>query len=241
MFVVTPGFAWLATRARRSPDAARVLVIAGVLTVLAMTLVLFENNQVKFFNLLFLVLSAPAALGWLEWMRGRQSLVRRLAVAALAFGALPTAALAVWGFATERGQSADGWRPPTPAMSAAMAWARANTPADAAFCDLGGGREVLTMAGRSTIWGGFSGERNYGYDPGAVLARRDLAGALCRGREPGPRGAALLAGLHREVIVMSRADAPDSLSDHGALAARPERFQPLWRNAEVAFWRVRVP
>ncbi len=243
MFVVMPGFTWLAMRARRSPDAGRVLLMAGGLTVLAMSLLLFERNQVKFFNLLFLVLSVPAALGWLAWMRGRRPLVRRLAVTVLVVGALPTATLCVWGFATERGQSETGWHPPTPAMSEAMAWARASTPADAAFCDLGGGREVLTMAGRSTLWGGYSGERNYGYDHEAILARRELAGALCRGREPGSRGAALLAefaGLRREVIVMTRADAPDSSSDHGAIAARPDRFQPLYVNADVAFWRVRV-
>ena len=67
---------------------------------------------------------------------------------------------------------------------------------------------------------------------------RDLAGSLCRGRDPGPEGAALLAGLHRDVIVMTRASLPDSLSDYGAIASRPERFQLLWHNGEVAFWKV---
>jgi hypothetical protein len=241
MFVVTPGFTWLAMRARRSPDALRVLLVAGVITALAMSLILFESNQVKFFNLLFLVLAAPAAVGWLDWMRRRRPSVRALAVTVLVAGALPTAALCVWGFASERGQLEDGYHPPTPVMSEAMAWARAHTPADAAFCDIGGGREVVTMAGRSLVWGGWHGERNFGYDHDAILAHRDLASAFCRGREPGPRGAALLARLHREIIVMTRADAPDSASDHGAIAARPERFEPLWRNSGVAFWRVRVP
>ena len=238
---VVPGFAWLVSRARRSPDAARVLGIAGIFAVMAMTLKLPENNQSKFFNILFLLLAPPAALFWISWLVSPRRLVRTAAVLVLAGGALPTAAFAVWGFATERGQSGFGWHPPSGAMTTAMAWARAHTPADAAFCDVGGGREVLTMAGRSTIWGGYAGERDYGYDPAAMLARRDLAGSLCRGRDPGPAGAALLAGIHRDVIVMVRAGAPDSLSDHGAVAARPERFELLWRNGAVAFWKVRRP
>jgi hypothetical protein len=216
------------------------LLVGLVFTGLALALRLPENNQSKFFNLLFLLLAAPAALAWLGMMRRNGPLVR-WGLVALLVGALPSSVFGFWGYASERGQTAQGWTPPTPAMTEAMAWARAHTAKDAAFCDVGGGREVMTMAGRSTLWGGFYGERDFGYDPMAIQARRDLAGSLCRGRDPGPLGAALLASFPRDVIVMVRAGAPDSLSDHGAVASRPERFAPLWRNAEVAFWKVRVP
>ncbi len=238
---VVPGFAWLQGRARRSREAQPLLLVAVVLAILAMSLKLPENNQSKFFNLLFLVLAAPAAFAWAGWLGGRSPRVRRIGTVALACGIVPTAAFAVWGFANEHGQTWQGWKPPSAAMIEAMAWARTHTPPDAAFCDIGGGQEVLTLAGRSVIWGGYSGERDYGYDPEAIRARRDLAGSLCRGLDPGPSGAALLAGFPREVIVMTRAGMPDSLSDHGRVAARPERFEPLWHDAEIAFWRVRRP
>jgi hypothetical protein len=239
LFFVLPGFAGLAARARRSGEAGLLLAVSGLLVVLALTLRLPENNQSKFFNLAFLVLAAPAALAWIGLARRTGPAARRALAAFMLAGAVPTVALAIWGFASERGQTAQGWTPPSPAMVEAMAWVRAHTPADAAFCDLGGGRELLTLAGRSVVWGGFYGERNWGYAPEAILDRRELAGALCRGRDPRSGGARLLAGLRREVIVMTRANAPDSLSDHGAVAARPGRFEPLWHNAEVGLWRVR--
>ena len=37
---------------------------------------------------------------------------------------------------------------------------------------------------------------------------------------------------------MTRASLPDSLSDHGAVGSRPDRFERLWQNGEVAFWKV---
>jgi hypothetical protein len=241
LFTVGPALAWLVRHLRRSPDGPRLLVLALVFCAMSLALKLPENNQSKFFNLLFVLLAAPAGLAWDEGLRAARPRTRALLLALLFVGTLPTVTIAVWGFASERGQTPAGYRPPSAALASAMRWAREHTPADAAFCDLGGGRELLTLAGRSTVWGGFSGERDFGYGAEAIEARRELAGALCRGREPGPAGAALLAGLHRDVIVMTRSDAPDSLSDMNRVAARPERFQLLWRNDAVAFWKVIRP
>lgn len=232
------GFGWLAGRLRASRDARVLFACAAVLLLFSMSLKLPENNQSKFFNLLFILLPAPAAMGWCAFLARLGPPWRRAAVATIVAGAVPTALVAFWGMAAEHGQTADGWHPPTAAVTEAMDWARAHTPADAAFCDTGGGRELLDLAGRSVVWGGRQGERDWGYGAEAIGAHRELALALCRGREPGAAGAALLASLKREVIVMTRANAPDSLGDAAALAARPERFERLWSNGEVAFWKV---
>ncbi len=239
---VGPGLAWLGARARRSLDARLLALIALVLLVLALCLQLPESNQSKFYNIAFLVLAVPAARWWAERFVRWRPAPRAWLAAALLVAVVPTQVLLAWGCVRERAQAPGAaWPAPAPGVRAAMLWARTHTPPDAAFCDLGGGRELLTVAGRSVLWGGFAGERDFGYEPAALQARRELVGALCRGREPGVAGAQLLRGLGREVIVMTRSGAPDSLADHGLLAARPERFEKLWRNESIAFWRVREP
>ncbi len=237
---VVPGFLWLG-RERRTAPAGIALAFAAVLLALGLCAHLPENNESKFDNLLFVLLPAPAALAWGEWLRRGPAPARGLLRAGLVAGVAPTALLGVWGFASEHGQCRMSWHEPTPAVREAMAWARAHTPPDAAFCDLGGAVDLVSLAGRSVLWGGFIGERDFGYAPAALAARRDLAGSLCRGRDPGPAGMALLRSLTRPVIVMRRASMPDSLADDGRIAARPDRYEPLWHNAEVSFWKVRVP
>ena len=105
------GFAW-----RLAAGAAGTALAAGLATLAPAT-----------------ALFATPAMGWRDWMRGRRAFARTLTALVLAGGALTTAAPAVWGFASEHGPSEGGWYPPTPAMSAAMAWARTRTPAEGAF------------------------------------------------------------------------------------------------------------
>ena len=240
-FYVVPGFLWLARERRASTAARLLLVFAAVLFTVGLVMHLPQANESKFDNLLFVLLPAPAALTWDAWRTQGPRAVRRLATLVLLVGAVPTVGMAFYGFLSEHGQAPLSRHEPSPAVREAVAWAAAHTPADAAFCDIGGGVDLVAVAGRSVLWGGYDGERDYGYPPAALAARRDLAGSLCRGRDPGPDGMALLRSLRREVIVMVRTDAPDSSSDHGLVAARPERFRPIWSNAGVSFWRVRVP
>jgi len=235
---VLPGVPWLGARLRAEPRARFTAAAVLVALVLALVLRLPQNNQSKFLNLAFLALAAPAASGLQEAWRRLPRLAHAWAVAALAVAVLPTSALLAWGAGSEREPAGGAIGSPSPDAAAAMRWAREHTPADAAFCDLGGGRELLALAGRSVLWAGREGERDWGYAPAALQARRELVGALVHGREPDAAGAALLRSLHRDVIVLARAAAPDSLSDGGALAAQPARFTLLWRNASFAFWRV---
>lgn len=237
LFVI-PGFRWLLVRARAARDARVLAWLALVLLILGLTVRLADANQSKFFNFLFLLLAAPATFQWMAWLARLTPGPRTALAAALLLATVPTAALGVWAYASERNQEGHGLAPPGPTVREAMAWVRNRAAKDAAFCDLGGARDLLAIGGRSVLWGGPSGERDWGYPPEALAARRALVGALCRGREPGGAGAALLAGLHREVIVVTRAGAADSLSDGGRIAAQPRRYERLWQNDAMTFWRL---
>ncbi len=247
-FYIPAGFAWLASRARggRDRDAGEslaplallvpVLLVAGM----ALALRLPENNQSKFLNLLFLLLAAPAALGLQSLLDRAGRPLAWLLTACFACAALPNLGLAIWGFSGERGIGMHAWRA-TPAQREACAWVRAHTPADAALCDPVVARDLIVHGARSVLWGGPYGERDWGYDPAALQARRDLVSALALGRDPEGGAFVLLSSAKREVVLVTRADAPDSVLSVAAIAARPERFERLWGNGAMTFWRVRRP
>lgn len=236
--LVPAALVWLVARAKRRPDAAVILVLFVACAALALGLKLPENNQSKFLNLLWLLAAAPAALGYQALAR-RGTVMRVLTGAVLALAAVPTFVFALWGFVAEHGQSRSAWVAPDAATAEAMSWAYWHTPVYAIFCDLGGGKEILTYAGRSTYWGGVSGERDWGYTPLQMSARRSLVTSLCRGEDPQGVAAQLLAQETRDVIVVARSATGDSLSRPAALAARPERFELLWANPAIAFFRVK--
>ncbi|MFN8587797.1 MAG: hypothetical protein U0704_08320 [Candidatus Eisenbacteria bacterium] len=235
---VPAGFAWLATRARRGFAPLALLLAAALVAAFALALKLPENNQSKFLNVLWLLLAAPAALGFEAALRRTTRVLAVAGWAFLACATLPSLALAVWGFAGERGIGMHAWRA-TPAQREACAWVRAHTPPDAALGDPVVARDLLVHGGRSVWWGGPYGERDWGYDPAALAARRELVSSLALGREPQGAGAALLASAKREVVLVARAGAPDSLVDVAAIEARPERFEKLWGNSAMTFYRVR--
>jgi len=235
--IVPAAALWLGLRARRVPATRLLLLGGGLLLAMGLAVRLPENNQSKFFNLLWLLLAAPAALAWRE-LAARASAAGRFGLAALGcIALLPTVVLSLWAFALERGQSASAVRASSPGEIEALAWLKSRTPADVVLCDLGGARDLLTVAGRSVAWGGPGGERDWGYAPQSLAVRRAAVRALCRAEEPSPAARAWLTALARPLLVVSRATAPDSLSGWDRLPMHPERFQPVFRNAELAFYR----
>lgn len=235
--IVPAALVWLSMRARPMPAARMLLLGAGMLLMMGLVVRLPENNQSKFFNLLWLLLAAPAALAWRD-LAARAPSRWRLALPALGVIALlPTVVLCLWAFALERGQSPSTVRRSTLAELEALRWLREHTTADAMLCDLGGARDLLTVTGRSVLWGGPGGERDWGYAPKALALRRETVRALCRGQEPSSAGRAWLATMARPMLIVARAASPDSLSGWDLLPMRPERFQPVFRNSEMAFYR----
>lgn len=187
-----------------------------------------------------MLLAAPAALAWWDLAarvgaNGRRGLMA-LGVVAL----LPTVLFSLWAFALERGQSSSTVRVPTSAEREALDWLVVNTPPDLLLCDLGGARDLLTVTGRSVLWGGPGGERDWGYPPEALALRREAVRALCLGEDPSPRATVWLAAFARPLLVVARANAPDSLSGWRPLAQRPDRFVPVFQNSAMAFYRYEV-
>ena len=231
---VPAGLVWLARAARERGPARELLPVALVLALLGLALGLPENNQSKFWNLLFLLLAAPAALAWQAWLTRLSGATRTVAVAALAAAVVPTVLACVVAFACERGQNEEPTHFPSLEARPAWAWARAHTSADAVFADAQGSSDMMVLAGRSALWGGGAVERDWGHPAPALEARRQAS------RELGARGAlspgarALVASLERDVVVVMRAGAPAGAAGDSA-AAGP--FAPLYRNAALALYR----
>lgn len=194
--------AWWWRRPR--PGAAPVLIATIVLTVLALGLRLPESNQSKFFNLLALACVAPAAMTMHAWVDAARGAARGLRWGTSALLLLPTPLLSLWGFASERGQSSMSWHRPSESAVEMFTWAREHTTPTTWFADLGGARELFTVSGRSVLWGGPDGERDWGYAPEALDVRRRTVTALCTGAPLPVDGERLIAALDRPVVVVAR-------------------------------------
>ena len=235
--IVPAALFWLWRRARGEAAGQFLLVSASVLLVVALSVRLPESNQSKFFNLLWLLLAAPAAMAWTALAQRANPSGRRGLIALGVVALLPTVLFSLWAFALERGQSLSTVRVSTPAEREALGWLAAHTPPDLLLCDLAGARDLLTATGRSVLWGGPGGERDWGYPREELAMRREAVRSLCMGRDPSPRVAAWLAALARPLLVVARANAVDSLSGWRPLALRPDRFVPVFQNSEMAFYR----
>jgi hypothetical protein len=210
---VPAGIVWLARAARRSRPARELLGLTVSMTLAAVLIGLPLGNQSKLFNVLFLLLAPAAACGWIAWLDALAGARRRLLAWGLGVAILPTFALALWGFGTERGQIPCTWNPPaSSAVREGLAAARRLTPPDAVFVDASANLDLTVFAGRSALWGGDAWAKNWGYDPAALELRRHAAETLGRGAAPPPDVAALLSGMRRPVIVVARRAAPDSVS-----------------------------
>lgn len=220
---------------RPRPGTAPLLLAAALFLALGLTVRLSENNQSKFFNLLAMALAAPAALGlhaFLEGHRGRLRGLRRALIAGLL---LPTPVLALWAFSREHGQAAGSWHEPSAESRAAFEWVRDHTTPATVFADLGGARELFTIAGRSVLWGGPDGERDWGHAPHALEVRRRAVSALCTGVPPDSEAVRMIAGLGRPVIVVARRDIPATDRVRALAAASEAGYRTLHPGAEVAF------
>jgi hypothetical protein len=246
--LVLPGFDWLVRHARASGAARELCGLTGILTVISLCVAL-PNNQSKFFNLLFLLLTPPAALGWLEFhsrLRGRG---RALLVRALAIGALPGTLLCFWGQATERRAYAPDWqRPASTAEAEAWTWAESHTPRDAVFVDPSQALHSPVLARRSVLFAGDVWGTLWGYPEHALELRRESARVLGSGETPSTRLATFLRDLHRPLLVVVRGPrvardgsgaepisaTPSRLSASGDAA--PPGYALVYRNDEVSFF-----
>jgi hypothetical protein len=204
LLVVPAGMAWLWRARTRVAGASDLLVFAVLLTGAGLSLSLPGLNQSKFFNLLFLLLAAPAGVAWMDLLARSRGTSRRVLVAVLALAVVPTCVTALWAFGTERGQFAAAWEHPVEGELQGMRWALARTPADAIFVDPDLSLDLPVSAHRSVMTGGERWEQNWGYPPHALEARRRAASELGALAVPSPKVAAFLASLERPVFVTVR-------------------------------------
>ena len=238
--LVPAGLAWLARAPRDSDAAAATARMAFALTAAALLAGLPLGNQSKLFSLLFVVLAAPAALGWAALAARLRVPARRVLIATLVLALVPTQLFALWGAATEHGQIHLAWdRPASAAERDGMRWAAGHTPADAVFVDGSGSLDFTVVAGRSALWGGEAWAGNWGYPAAALAVRRRGAETLGQGFEPPTDVAAMLQRLGRPVIVVARRSADDAGAWHRLVAAPDSgsaRVRLLYRNPDLALF-----
>ena len=224
---------WLAGAARR-PGAARELApCVAVATALALGLGLPTTNQAKLFNLLFLLLAAPAGLGWLALHDRLPRLGRRALVAALGLAVLPTSALAFWAFALEPGSRSDPWQRPRAAEAAGMRWIRDHTPPQAVCTDRARSVDFAVLADRSVLDGGAENRAGWGLPASDLAARGRAAAALTAFSDPPQPLDPVLRRPGREVlVVVRRADGADEWRRAGGPG-----FRELYRDGELAVFR----
>jgi len=235
---------WLWRGRERIAAAREILVLSLLLAIPALAIDPSDNNQSKFFNLLFFMLAAPAGIAW-SGLALRLRGARRAALAALLCCAtLPTAGLSLWAYASERGDRAEWWRWPTALESEAVAWAGRETSADAIFIDEGEARDLPVRAGRSTLWGGRAWAKKWGYPEPALQAREGAVRGVARRNGPSPEAAAFLSGLDRDVVLLARRRSSGlDLSLWDRLPERPDLFEPIYGNEDAVLyrWRARRP
>ena len=228
------GLAALARGARVRGPTRELLAPALGLIVLGLGLRLPENNQSKFWNLLFLLLAPPAAIAWQSGLSRTRGALKGVLVAGLLVAVVPTVLACLVGFACERGQNEERTHFPSPEARAAWSWARSRTAPEAVVADAEGGSDMLVLAGRSALWGGGVVERDWGHPASALDVRRRAARELGSGAPLSSDVRALLATLGRDVIVVRRAEARDTAR---ASSVPGSRLAPLYRNGALSLYR----
>ena len=150
-------------------------VVLLVLLALALGVGLFQRNETKFANLLFLGLAIPAGTVLARKARSTAALLLLL---------VPTNAFAYAGFLFDPGHDRLGLRLPPPELRQAYVWVGAHTPRMAVFleAEAPGAREadcdLLVHGPRPLVWGGLAYASNWGYSPSALAPRRRAASEL---------------------------------------------------------------
>ncbi len=239
LLVVPAGMGWLWHARRRVAGARELFGFAVLLTAAGLWLWLPGLNQSKFFNLLFLLLAAPAGLalvGWYGRVRGGR---RLLITAALAMAILPTVTIALWAFATERAQFGADWEHPRTGELAGMRWAIANSPPEAIFVDAETSLDLPVRARRSVITGGVRWEKNWSYPAPALRVRRQTAFELGALRTPSGDVREFLYRLGRPVFVARRRSRGGGDMDRWRreIGAVHPGYQLVYRNDDIAFFR----
>jgi hypothetical protein len=240
LLLVPAGMAWLWNARHRVAGARDLLVFAVLLTVAGLSIWLPGLNQSKFFNLLFLLLAAPAGLWWVELLSRARGPARRLLVGGLAVAIVPTIGMALVAFATERGQFGEAWEHPRAGELEGMRWARANTARDAIFVDPDLSLDLPVRARRSVMTGGEPWEQNWRYPTSALEVRRHAAMQLGALAPPTPEVEAFLRARGRPVFVTLRrrgADGPARWDK--ALAGDHPGYRLVYRNDEIAIFEWR--
>ena len=165
----------VAERARlpKAPDGRHAWFAGGLLLLaVAAVVTAVQRNETKLVQLGLVALSVPAGVAWAR--------LPSPAAWALLLLLVPTHAMAVTGFALDRGQETPGRRVPPPALAGAYAWIGAHTSPRDLFLEAqpkgvrDPDRDLLVHGPRSLVWGGLSYASNWGYDP-ADLDRRARA------------------------------------------------------------------
>uniref|UniRef100_A0A832I6C3 Glycosyltransferase RgtA/B/C/D-like domain-containing protein n=1 Tax=Eiseniibacteriota bacterium TaxID=2212470 RepID=A0A832I6C3_UNCEI len=236
---VLPGMLWLARRSAAPGPARELWGLAIALTCAALLLHLPAGHQSKLFNLLFVLLAAPAALKLVVWWDARRGARRAAMAAFLAIATLPTVALSMWGFASESLQRSPTSEAPRHAsVREAYAWAARHTPADAVFVDPEERLGMAVIAGRSALWGGERWVERWGYAEAGLARRRRAVLELSRG-EVSEETRRLLRELGRPVVLVHRKFR--HAGDAARLAApSKELWSLLYENEGVALYRWRA-
>ena len=238
LLVVPAGLAWLWQARDRVAGARDLLVFAILLTVAGLSLWLPGLNQSKFFNLLFLLLAAPAGMAWMEVVSRRRGPARRLIVAGLLIAVVPTVGTALWAFATERAQYGETWEHPRAGELEGMRWARAHTARDAIFVDPDLALDAPVRAGRSVMTGGERWEQNWRYRTSALDQRRSAASLLGALAPPTYETKTFLHRLGRPVFVtLRRRGASGAVRWERDLAAIHPGYHIVYRNDDIAICR----
>ncbi len=239
MLVVPAGMAWLWSARHRVEGAKDLLFFAVLLAAAGLSLSLPGHNQSKFFNLLFLLLAAPAGMGLAELFSRLRGPMRPLVAALLMIAILPTVTLAFWGFATERAQAGQAWEHPVAGELQGLRWARVNTPANTVFVDALLYLDLPVRSHRTVITGGEAWERNWGYPRPALEARRHAAAELGALHPPSREVRDLLNGMARPVFVARRRRGDGATIERWReeLRAPHPGYQLVYHNDDIAFFR----
>lgn len=241
LLIVPLGFTRLWNERTRSEDARHLLVFAVVLSIAGLTIWMPGNNQSKFFNLLFLLLAAPAGLALSDGLERASARARRALVAALALAIVPTVLVSLWAFASERAQYGEPWEHTRALELEGMQWALAHTPPGAVLVDRRFATDLAVRARRGVLSGGERWEHLWSYPAQTTAARRTATVELGALSPASPGTRELIRGLGRPVFVAVRRRWEEEAGGtwEQVLTGEHPDYDMVYRNPDIAFFRWR--